>query len=108
MRIEEEQSCSCAQLMNHYVMKTYGGSGCIDSRCLDLDISGRWVLSFRPCRFTPGERPQYLFDGRLGGPQNRSGRYDGNISESTGTRTPTPGWSSPYTFAIPTEISRFP
>jgi hypothetical protein len=32
------------------------GSGCIDPHFLDLGTSWRWVVSFRPFRFTPGEK----------------------------------------------------
>jgi hypothetical protein len=33
-------------LTKHYATKAYGGSGCIDSRFLDLGTSWKWVVSF--------------------------------------------------------------
>ena len=33
------------------------------------------LSSSRPDRFNPGEKTQYPFNRRLGGPQNRSGRF---------------------------------
>jgi hypothetical protein len=47
-----------------------------------------WSAS-RPCHFTPGKEPRYLFYRRLGGPQSRSGRNgEMKIFCPTGTRTP--------------------
>jgi hypothetical protein len=62
--------------------------------------------------FTP--RPHYPWrnslrcplDSRLGEPQNRSGRGEEKIIDSTGTRAPTPRSSSPQPVAIPTALSR--
>jgi hypothetical protein len=84
------------------------GSGCIDSHFLDLGTSWRWVVNFTPRPLYPqGKSPQYPLDRRLGGPQNRSGRFgEVKILTPTGTRTPTPRSSSPQLVAIPTTLSR--
>jgi hypothetical protein len=48
-----------------------------------------------------GKSPQYPLDGRLGGPQNRSGRRgEAKILDPTGTQTPTPRPSSSYVIII--------
>jgi hypothetical protein len=43
-------------LTKHYTMKTYGGSGCIDPRFLDLSTSWRRVVSFTFRPLYPQER----------------------------------------------------
>jgi hypothetical protein len=70
-------------------MKTYGGSGCLDSRFLDLSTSWRWVVNFTPLALYPrGKSPRYPLDRRLGGSQSRSGRYgEVKILDPTGART---------------------
>jgi hypothetical protein len=48
----------------------------IDPLILDLGTSWRRVVSFTPHLLYPrGKSPHYPLDRRLGGPQNRSGRY---------------------------------
>jgi hypothetical protein len=70
-----------------------------------LDLSTSWVVSFTPRPL----HPRYQLDGRLGGPQNRSGRLgEEKILDPTGTRTPTSRSSSPQPVAIPTTIFRLP
>jgi hypothetical protein len=59
-------------------MKTYGG---------ELEVTGQL---HSPVALTPGKKPQYPLDRRLGGPQNRSGpSRDEKILDPTGTWTPT-------------------
>jgi hypothetical protein len=59
-------------------MKACWWSGGIASRILDL---GEWSAS-RPYRFIPaGSNVWYPLDGRLGGPQSRSGRGDEKNSQ---------------------------
>jgi hypothetical protein len=96
-------------LTKHYAIKTYGGSGCIDPRFLDLGTSWRWVVSFTPLPLYPRVKsPLYPLDRRLGEPQRLSGRYvEAKVLDSTGTRTPTPRPSSPQPVAIPTALPRF-
>jgi hypothetical protein len=62
-------------LPKHYVMKAYGGSGCIDPLfSTSTLVRGEWSAS-RLCRFTPvGNVPQYPLDRRLGRPESRYGR----------------------------------
>jgi hypothetical protein len=63
-------------LTKHYTFKTYGGSGCIDPRFLDLGTSWRWVVSFTLLPFYPwGNSLRYPWHRRLGGPQIRYGQY---------------------------------
>jgi hypothetical protein len=90
----------------HCTKKTYGGSGCIDPRFLDLSTNWRWVVSFTP-------RPLYLrypLARRLGGPLSRSGRRgEEKILDPTGTRNSDPlvvhPVASHYTYwAIPAPI----
>jgi hypothetical protein len=69
-------------------------SECIDSRFLALGTSWRWVVSFTPQSLHPRRKippPRtYPLDGRLGGPQNLSGRYgEKKFLGLIGTRTPT-------------------
>jgi hypothetical protein len=46
-------------------MKTYGGSGCIDSRFLDLGTRLRWVVSFTPLPlYQGGKSPRYPLERR--------------------------------------------
>jgi hypothetical protein len=50
-------------------MKTYGGSGGIAPRILDLGTRRRWVVSFTPRPFySQGKNPWYPLDRRLGAP----------------------------------------
>jgi hypothetical protein len=58
----------------------------------DLGTSWRWVVSFTPLpRYPRGKSPRFPLDGRLGGPQSRSGRcWEEKILDPTGTRTPDP------------------
>jgi hypothetical protein len=69
------------------------GRGCIDPRFLDLGTSWGWVVSFTPWPlFTRGKSSRYLFDRRLGLPQNRCERHgEEKIIAPNGTRTPTLG-----------------
>jgi hypothetical protein len=56
-------------------MKTYWGSGGIDSIILDLGRRWKWVVSFTPrSLYSQRKSPWYLLDMRLGGFQSRSGR----------------------------------
>jgi hypothetical protein len=43
--LRKKQICPYAQLLKHYAMKAYGGSGFINPRVLDL-ITDWWVVSF--------------------------------------------------------------
>jgi hypothetical protein len=62
-------------LTEHHAMKTYGGSGDIAPRILDLGTRRRWVVSFTPRPLYPQRKsPRYPLDTRLGGPPSRSGR----------------------------------
>jgi hypothetical protein len=82
-------------------MKEYGG---MDRHFLTLELAGSEWLASRPGRFTPGERPRYPLDRRLGGPQSRSGRRgEEKIVAPTGTQTRLLGHpASRYTdYAIP-------
>jgi hypothetical protein len=49
-------SCPCAQLIKHYAMKTYGGSGGIAPPFLTSTLDGDEWSASRPCRFTLRER----------------------------------------------------
>jgi hypothetical protein len=65
------------------------------------------VVNFTPRPlYPPGKSPRYPLDGRLGGPQSRSGRFgeEKKILDSTGTRTPIPLSSSPKLVAISAPI----
>jgi hypothetical protein len=57
-------------------MKAYWESGCKLHSFFDLGTRWRWVVSFttRPL-YPQGKSPWYPFNGRLGGPQSRSGHY---------------------------------
>jgi hypothetical protein len=51
------------------------GSGGVAPRILDRGARWRWVVTFTPRPLYPqGKSPWYPSDGRLGGPQSRSGR----------------------------------
>jgi hypothetical protein len=85
------------------------GSGSIGPHFLDLGARWRWVVSFRPQRFSPRVKSSwYLLHRRLGGAHNRSGRLgDENILDPTGAGTPAPSAVQPVTSrytdcAIPT------
>jgi hypothetical protein len=70
-----------------------------------LDLGSRWrrVVTFTPLPFYPqGKSPWYPLDGRLGGPQSRSGRCgeEKNLSPA-GNRT-----LAIHSVAIPTELCR--
>jgi hypothetical protein len=88
-------------------MKAYGGRPIAPSFMTSaLDI-GEWSAS-RTGRFTTGEDSRYPLDGRLGGPQNRSGCYgeEKNIAPA-GNSTPTvQPVARRYCTCIPTELSR--
>jgi hypothetical protein len=65
-------------LTKHYAMKTYGGSGYIEPRFLDLGTTSRWVVTFTPLPLYPRRKnPRYPWDRKLGGPQRRA-RWYGN------------------------------
>lgn len=51
------QSCSCAQLVNVYAMKTYAG----------VDVWIHIFLTLAPAALTPESGPRYEFDRLLGG-----------------------------------------
>jgi hypothetical protein len=58
-----------------------------------LELSGQLHA---PATFPPGKKPPVPFGIRLGGTKNWSGRYEEmKILDPTGTRTPTPWFSSP-------------
>jgi hypothetical protein len=63
-------------------MKEYWGSGGVAPRILDFGISWMWMVSFtsRPL-YPQGESPWFPLDGRLGGPQSRSGRSEEKNSQ---------------------------
>jgi hypothetical protein len=62
-------------LTEHHAMKAYWGSGGIAPRILNLGTRWRWVVSFTPRPLYPqGKNASYSSDGRLDGPQSRSGR----------------------------------
>jgi hypothetical protein len=68
------------------------GSGGIDTRFRDLGINWRRVVSFtpRPPLYPQGNISRYLWDKKLGGFQNRSGRRgEERIRYSIGTSAPT-------------------
>jgi hypothetical protein len=60
---------------------------------------GEWSAA-RPDRTLSPGKTRYPFYRRLGGPQDRSGRAE-NLAPPTGFD---PGPSSPYSYAIPTEL----
>jgi len=61
-------------------MKTYRGSGGIESRILNLGITWIWMVSFMPRLLYPRRKsPRYL-KRRLGVPQNRSGHFGVEIN----------------------------
>jgi hypothetical protein len=73
------------------------GSGRIKPRIVDLGTSWRWVVSFTSQPLYPlWKSPRYPLDGRLGGPQNRSGLREEeknlapNITQTTSLRSSTP------------------
>jgi hypothetical protein len=80
------------------------GNGCTDPRILDLGTS--WRSDSRSCRFITGERAlRCPLDRRLGGPQNRYGRYGKQKDLSTiGTRTPTPRPCSNLVISLPARL----
>jgi hypothetical protein len=85
-------------------MKTYWGSGCINPRVVFLTsalVGGEWS-ALRSCRFAHGKEPLVAMDGRLDGPQSRSGEV--KILDPTGTRTSAHGSFSPQPVGIPTEL----
>jgi hypothetical protein len=57
-----------------HAMKTYGGTGWINLRILDLATSWGWVVSFSPLPlYYRGKSPRYPLDRRLVGPRNWPG-----------------------------------
>jgi len=59
-------------------MKSYWGSGGIPPRVLDVGTRRRWVASFTPRLLHPQEKISwYPLDRRLGGPQSRYKRGNG-------------------------------
>jgi hypothetical protein len=73
-------------------MKAYGGVDVYIHTWSTSALAGGELSGSRPGRFTRREKsPRYPLHRRLGGPQNRSGRFGGEkILDPTGTRTPTP------------------
>jgi hypothetical protein len=55
----------------------WSGSRGVAPPILTLSTRSRLATS-RTLRFTPVTEPQYMLNGRLGGPQNRSGRFGGD------------------------------
>jgi hypothetical protein len=72
-------------------------SGCIDTHCLVLGTSWRWVVSFTSLPLYPPEKkPPYPLDWKLGGLQSLSGRREEEkVLDPTGTSTRTPRSFSP-------------
>jgi hypothetical protein len=77
--------CLSTQTLRHDAMKAYGGMD-----FLDLGISCRWVVTFKPRLIYP----RLYLDRRLGEPQNRYGQHVKKIVTPS-TRTPTPRLSNP-------------
>jgi hypothetical protein len=76
-----------------------------NSTILALCNKWRWGISFTPRPLYPrGNFPRYSMNGRLGGPQNRSGPHgEEKILPLSGTK---PWTSNVCPIAIPTELSR--
>jgi hypothetical protein len=72
-------------------MKAYGKVDVQTHVFLTSALNGDNLSALRPRLLYPRERaPQYIFDTRLGGPQNRSRQYEEvKILDPTGTRIPT-------------------
>jgi hypothetical protein len=83
---KKRQSCSCPQLIKHYTMKAYGkwmhrSMFSWSRHC--LEVSGQL---YAPATLPPEKEAWFPLDGRLGGPQNRSGQYgELKILHPTGT-----------------------
>jgi hypothetical protein len=69
-------------VFKYHTMKTYWGNGGITPRILNLGTRWRWVVSFTLRPLYPRSKSlRYPLDGRLDGPQSRSGRGgEGNKS----------------------------
>jgi hypothetical protein len=64
------QNCPCAQLIEYYAMKMYGGVA-VQIHC---STRWRWVVYFTLWPLYPwGRSPWYPMDRRVGGPKNHSG-----------------------------------
>jgi hypothetical protein len=92
-------------------MKEYGGSQYIHPRFLNLGTSWRWVVSFtHRSLYLLRKSSRYPLDGRLGGPQNRSGWHAQNsyhYRDSNSDPSIVQPVASHYTdWAIPT-LTRF-